>query len=895
MHVRTLAGPLAMLMAVLAGAPPSPSHAGNPPVPTDSTTLVLTSIGTNGRPFRAPSTQAAIAPGGRYAAFQEGSGIYVRDITGGTTTLLSDPAHGAATAPDISANGRLVSYEQGGQVYAADRRAHLERQVTGTAKDPQGAHVVACPAVLGSGRVAPCGPRLSADGTTLVYPAELSPVSPELSITATLGDAAGPLTGDMLDYGFAQGTATVRYQNTGSEPVQFTGITVSGAPFELGQVSCDGQLTPGGSCTVKVSVNPAACDGSGPLFATGRLSTASPDPAGQSAVELTGLCNPLIRTFSGIDTNPVDVTTTGSCALECDIQGVGRAIAELAVARRESCPVPAGGLTVAQAPGLTSDNAGAPVSDAGEAEVGRPFVIWLPVSVPEGAASAVLFADPDCGIQLVDPAGLKLAGAPAPCSQGEQLSGPSSCTAYLLINPEATTPDAAFLGTCAERPDEGCGIVPTAYVTARGVKHVIVARHDPSGAGDFAASASTVVSVTSQGTGIPDAAEPSVSADGRYIGFAADGQVWLHASGTAPNWPGPPATVLNWPGPPATVLNWPGPPATALVSCLPRARTGPCLAAAGADSPSVSGDGHRVAFASAGRVYVRSMTARTTVLVSAAGYAPVISLNATTVGYVSRGRLYLATNGRGVAVAAGTAIGMPSLDSIGRLATFPATGQLLPDSPPGIASVYTFDRSPRLSPSPAYAGFGAILIGSGTRAIAVTVTDSGPGPGTVTDVRTTGPFLVTGNRCAGMVLYAGRHCAVTVTFTPSAPGRAHGMLTVTTQDDGEPPVSATVPVAAGVPAPAVTATPGVASSGDTVRASGTGFPPGQRITLTWRPGLGSAVAATSGSGTFEAYLVIFPDDVTGPRVLIASGPDRAMARAPFLVQPGPVEPPFTPR
>ncbi|MBV9445488.1 MAG: choice-of-anchor D domain-containing protein [Streptosporangiaceae bacterium] len=823
MHVRTRAWPLAMLMALmpmLAGAPPGPSHAGNPPEPADSPTLALTSIGTNGRPMRAPSPQAVIAPGGRYAAFQEGSGIYVRDLAGGTTTLLSDPAHGSATAPDISADGRLVSYEQGGQVYVTDRRARQERQVTGTVRDPRGAHVVPCPAALGSGRVTPCGPRLSADGTTLVYPAEISPVSPELSITATLGEPTDVLTGDMLDYGPARGTAAVRFENNGSEPVRFTSVTVSGQPFELGQGSCADPIAPGSSCTVTVSFDPAACDDT--FFATGRLSTASPDPAGQSTVELTGMC------FSGVED-----------------------------AAYRSCPVPSGGLTVSRAPALTRDIEGAPVSDAGDAEVGRPHVIWLPVSVPDEASGsvAVLFAGADCGIQLVDPAGLKLAGplpagAPAPCSEGEQLSGSSSCTAYLLINPEATTPDAAFLGTCSEQQN----IAPTAFVTARGVQHIIVARHDPSGTGDFAASASTIVSA-----GIPDAIEPSVSADGRYIGFAADGQVWLHDTRRGGR------TTL--------------------------------VAAAGAGSPSVSGDGQRVAFASSGRVYVRSVTARTTVLVSAAGYAPVISLNATTVGYVSRGRLYLAlaTNGPGAAVAAGTAIGMPSLDAIGRLATFPATGPLLPDSPPGIASVYTFDLRPRLSPSPAHAGFGAVLMGSGTRAIAVTVTDSGPGPGTVTGVRTTGPFLVTGNRCTGMVLYAGGHCAVTVTFTPSAPSRAGGMLTVTTQDDGEPPVSAAVPVTASVPAPAVTATPGVASSGNTVLASGTGFPPGQRVTLTWRPGLGSAVAAASGSGTFEAYLVIFPDDAAGPRALIAAGPDGALARSAVLVQRGPVEPPFTPR
>jgi hypothetical protein len=46
--------------------------------------------------------------------------------------------------------------------------------------------------------------------------------------------------------------------------------------------------------------------------------------------------------------------------------------------------------------------------------------------------------------------------------------------------------------------------------------------------------------------------------------------------------------------------------------------------------------------------------------------------------------------------------------------------------------------------------------------------------------------------------------------------------------------------------------------------TGTGFPAGQRVTLSWRPGLGSVTV--SASGTFTAQMVIFP--TTSP----ASGP-----------------------
>lgn len=531
---------------------------------------------------------------------------------------------------------------------------------------------------------------------------------------------------------------------------------------------------------------------------------------------------------------------------------------------------------------------------------------------------------------------------------------PSACTAYLLIDPGPVTADAAFLGMVSACG--GTGLVPTAYITAQGVRHVILARHDTGATGDFAASPATVVSVAGDGAELPDAAEPSVSANGRYVGFAApipDGasgqqpaagasEVWLHDIGWS-------ADHAVRPG------------STTLVSCLPRPRAGPCLAAPDADSPSLSGSGQQVAFAttaavvpvngcqpaSAGareaagqgqpspdQVYVWSVSAPTSVLVSsqasgkyagrgggAPSYAPVIAQDATAVAFVSRAagldgarlaagaaNLYLSTaphpaptrsesaeivSASGAGFPSGTSVGLPSVDAIGRLAVFPATAALLPAAPAGGTSVYTFSRLPRLSPSPADAAFGRVLIDSGTRHGGVTVTDTGPGPGTVTGVAMTGPFRVTRDGCAGALLLTGNRCTVTVAFTPSAAGRGAGELTVTTEDDGEPPVSVAVPAVADVPAPQLTVSPDVATYGEAVQVTGAAFPPGRSITLTWNTGLGSAVATASGSGALSAAMVIFPDDVLGPRTLLSASAALVLARAPFLVQQAPAEPPFT--
>jgi hypothetical protein len=1050
---------LAVITAGLTGQPGAGSGrtvARVTPHQASLTSLTLTSTGSDGQPADAASSQADVAAGGGYAAFQSRaalhvtasvpqtgaaepgvSSVYVHGLVTGTTTLLSDAANGDATAPAISADGRLVSYEQNGDVYLAGRQASgsggydakgnlVLRRVTSTPNDLNYEHVTPCPAVLGSttARVTPCGPRLSADGRTLVYPAQLTPVSPELSIAATFGEDASPrkgttadgfqpsaLNGDMLDftpyfpgdgfYGDPFGVAFVTYTDTGSTPVSFSdpgGITITEPPgnaasnvFTLGEDTCSGNiLSPGGFCSVSVAFDPYACSEiylNKLRLVSGDLVTHASTPAGQSALEMTGFC---------------DDIQTGSAA---------RAAQN---ASQPSCPAPPKGLALYPMPAMSSDNQGAPLADAGGAEVGRPYLVWTTMQAPQGLGTVNVLFQPgngsDCHIRLVNPANLKLdladplpASAPPACFRGEPLlsvtaapvaprpgarpstpspspqpaappgarqagtgRGPAAvqpqlgCTAYLLIDPGSVTPDSALLGSSAPTSD-GPDVVPTAYLTEQGVRHVIVARRDPGGAGNFAASPATIVSVTGGGTPLPGASQPSVSADGRYVSFAAPvpigtagqqvaagaSQVWLHDTGKAGNRSGKPGL-------------------TTLVSCLPRLRAGPCTAAANADSPSLAGGGQQVAFATtaaivphsgfpgtggpaaaAGRVspdqvYLRSAAAKTTVLISAppagkgkqpaggnaASSAPVVTEDGTAVGYVSLAtnltttpvpsvtfNLYLRpatgasapselVSAAGASLPAGTVAGLPSLDAHGRLVTFPASAALVTGAPPEVDSVYTFERFSQLTVSPAPASFGTVLIDSGTHTLSLGITDSGPGPGTVTGVRATGPFGVSTGSCAKAVLYPGTGCTVTITFAPGTPGNATGELIVTTDDDEEPPVSTGVASTATVPTPRLTTSPDVASAGEAAEVRGTFFPPRQEIRLTWSPGLGAALAVTSTTGSFSTDMVVFPDDIAGPRSLLASLAAAARRHAPaaattalaseaFLVQPGSGEPPFS--
>lgn len=866
------------------------------------TSLTLTSIGTDGRPVSGSSDQAALAEDGRYVAFAVGSAIYRRDMISATTTMVSDLATGAATAPDISADGRLISYQQDDDVFVASGRT--VHQATGNRGDPRFAHVLACPVMLGTGRVTPCGPRLSADGTTLVYPAELTPVPPGLSVTAASGDDddAAPLRGDMLDLS-GGATAAVSYTNQGFASVPVTGIMIAeprgfpaGGPFRLGQTTCDQTLSSGSSCMTRVGFDEGVCV-TGPRLITGSLVTNSPTPAGQSVIELTALCPVPSDTTLSYHTGPAPT------------------------AGRPNCPVPPAGLPLTAAPPATSDSSGTPLSDVGAAEAGRPRVVWTLVNVTERDAQVFFAAanGDDCGIQLVNPARIKLAdplpaGAPAPCGQGEQLRGSATCTAYLLVSAATVAPDVAFLGMICDG-----GLTPAMYLTMQGVRHVILARRAPGGTGDFATAPATVVSVASDGTAMPDATEPAISATGRYVGFAApvpDGsagqqpaagasEVWLH-----------------------DLAHTVAPVSTTLVSCLPRPHAGPCRAAPNADSPSLSGSGRQIAFAttaavvpdngyqpgsaaatraSPDQVFVRSVSAGTTTLVSSrtsVSYAPAITQDATAVAFASvtarTAHLYLTTARGGdaeivsaadAAFPPGTRVGVPSLDATGRLTTFPASAALLPAAPEA-GGVYTLSRLARLSPAPAAAPFGRVLIDSKTQHRDITVTDTGPGPATVTSVAATGPFRLSRDTCADSLLLAGSRCIVRVEFTPTAASRPTGELTVITQDDGEPPVSIGVPLAAEVPAPRLAISPGAATYGAAIQVSGTGFPPGRNVALTWNAGLGSTVTSVSTSGVLHAVLVIFPDDVVGPRVLRSTIAAKMLATASFLVQKPSTEPPF---
>uniref|UniRef100_UPI002811A001 hypothetical protein n=1 Tax=Saccharothrix sp. TaxID=1873460 RepID=UPI002811A001 len=97
--------------------------------------------------------------------------------------------------------------------------------------------------------------------------------------------------------------------------------------------------------------------------------------------------------------------------------------------------------------------------------------------------------------------------------------------------------------------------------------------------------------------------------------------------------------------------------------------------------------------------------------------------------------------------------------------------------------------------------------------------------------------------------------------------------------------------------PKVTVDPLVGPGGFVPRAKGTGFPPGGTVKLAWTVGISATpgTVVVEDDGTFDAQVLVFENDLVGPRELAATaeaGPGFAEVRSnPFLVVPKSLQPP----
>jgi hypothetical protein len=100
----------------------------------------------------------------------------------------------------------------------------------------------------------------------------------------------------------------------------------------------------------------------------------------------------------------------------------------------------------------------------------------------------------------------------------------------------------------------------------------------------------------------------------------------------------------------------------------------------------------------------------------------------------------------------------------------------------------------------------------------------------------------------------------------------------------------------GVPAPQVRLDPAVGPPGVVTRLSGSNFPPGALVAISWDRGITQRLApvAVNPDGTFTIDVLVFHHDRLGPRKLaVVAAPGGATFvenSVPFLVVPGPFQP-----
>jgi hypothetical protein len=85
-------------------------------------------------------------------------------------------------------------------------------------------------------------------------------------------------------------------------------------------------------------------------------------------------------------------------------------------------------------------------------------------------------------------------------------------------------------------------------------------------------------------------------------------------------------------------------------------------------------------------------------------------------------------------------------------------------------------------------------------------------------------------------------------------------------------------------------------TGSVVEMRGRGFPPNSNILLEWNKGTGSLRVRSDKKGRFHAGMLVFPNDILGPRALVVRGRHFRPLRSRFLVVPSSAGPPdFTNR
>jgi Tol biopolymer transport system component len=147
--------------------------------------------------------------------------------------------------------------------------------------------------------------------------------------------------------------------------------------------------------------------------------------------------------------------------------------------------------------------------------------------------------------------------------------------------------------------------------------------------------------------------------------------------------------------------------------------------------------------------------------------------------------------------------------------------------------------------------------------------------------------------CALPDLTPGASTVVRVVLSPdkAMTGQVTGVLTTTGTDADKSDNTARQRLR--ILQPRIVAVPEIGKPGFVTSVRGKDFPPGAPVRFKWKPGITAAAAPTipRTDGTFIGQLLILAKDQTGPRTITARGPGFSPVKTDFLVVNGSVQPP----
>ncbi len=241
----------------------------------------------------------------------------------------------------------------------------------------------------------------------------------------------------------------------------------------------------------------------------------------------------------------------------------------------------------------------------------------------------------------------------------------------------------------------------------------------------------------------------------------------------------------------------------------------------------------------------------------------------------------------------------PKVAGSGRFVAFASSGaDLVTGDNNKLVDVFLRDLPPVPTLSPPTIDFGTRAVGVVSAATAAGVlVNAGWGPLAVKAATVAGAnptdFSVLADGCQGLSLYRGDACTVTVGFAPAKAGSRTAQLQIPDSYTGSPRTARLIGLGSHAN---IVLDPAVGQQGIVVVATGSGFPAGAQLQLTWSVGITPAlpVITADAQGRFQIQVLVFHHDVVGQRYLVATwvgGPEFPTLDVPMLVTVRSVGPP----